>query len=169
MRRSLPLFALLALFPACASTYHHSVDAHQRAHMLDPVKTLVGTWEGKGEGDSKLLTRFDLSSNGTVVREIMFAGTPHEMTNMYHLDGNDLVMTHYCAQGNQPRLRATSTDGHTIAFAFDSVTDRKSADELTMSEMKLEIVDKDHMNEHWKAFEGDKLNHEMVMRFTRVH
>ncbi len=40
----------------------------------------------------------------------MYPGMEHEMTNMYTLDGNTLVMTHYCAGGNQPRMRATGVE-----------------------------------------------------------
>ncbi|RPH69825.1 MAG: hypothetical protein EHM78_13755 [Myxococcaceae bacterium] len=32
------------------------------------------------------------------------------MTTVYHLDGADLRMTHYCAARNQPRLRAVRFD-----------------------------------------------------------
>ncbi|MEZ6019293.1 MAG: hypothetical protein R3F17_04090 [Planctomycetota bacterium] len=42
------------------------------------------------------------------MREIMFPGQPFEMTNVYRLDGNDLCVTHFCAVGNQPQMRATA-------------------------------------------------------------
>ncbi len=42
------------------------------------------------------------------------------MINMYHLDGDDLVLTHYCAGGNQPHMkldRASATSGK-LQFDF---------------------------------------------------
>ena len=43
-----------------------------------------------------------------------FPGTGHAMTTVYHLDGRDLVLTHYCMGGNQPRMRAKTTEGATV-------------------------------------------------------
>ena len=45
-------------------------------------------------------------------------GTPMEMVTLYHMDGAELVATHYCAMGNQPRMRAAHqvVDG-TLSFA----------------------------------------------------
>lgn len=46
------------------------------------------------------------------------------MTSVYHLDGADLRMTHYCAAGNQPRLRAERIDAAAgeAEFAFVDAT-----------------------------------------------
>ncbi len=46
------------------------------------------------------------TADGTVVMETMDSGNPdHEMINMYHLGGNEFVLTHYCAGNNQPIMR----------------------------------------------------------------
>src|SRR5436305_965324 len=80
--------------------------------MFNQIKSLNGKWAMTGsEASMKGEIDFVVSSNNSVVREIMFPGTPHEMTNVYHLDGPSILMTHYCAMGNQPHLRAT--DGST--------------------------------------------------------
>src|SRR2546421_11290186 len=107
---ALSLVALIAL-AGCASTAapHAATPATdaQRAALLDRVKQLQGTWEMTDDkGKNQVASVFAVSSNGSVVREIMFPGGPHEMTNVYHMDGPTMVMTHYCAMGNQPRLRA---------------------------------------------------------------
>ncbi len=67
---------------------------------------------------------FKLLSGGSAVRETMFPGTDHEMTNMYHLDGHDLVLTHYCAEGNQSRMRAKpGGKNNVLEFKFESFMD----------------------------------------------
>ena len=48
---------------------------------------------------------YRVASGGSVVQETLFPGSPHEMISMYHLAGGQLVMTHYCAMGNQPRMK----------------------------------------------------------------
>lgn len=50
--------------------------------------------------------RYEVGSGGTIVRELLFPGTEHEMLSVYHLGGGQLVATHYCAVGNQ---RASSS------------------------------------------------------------
>jgi len=97
------------------------------AAAFEMLKGLSGTWEGTaadGEMQFPAQVVYRLASNGTVVMETLFPGTEHEMISMYHLDGESLVMTHYCAIGNQPRMRldlSRSTPDH-LVLAFDGGT-----------------------------------------------
>ncbi len=100
-----------------------SAAAPEQEAMFTQIKALSGKWSVKGsDANMKGEIQFAVSSNDSIVRETMFPGTPHEMTNVYHLDGPSVVMTHYCAMGNQPRMRATTGDKSQIAFHCDSVT-----------------------------------------------
>ena len=82
------------------------------------LKALAGTWKvqlggdhrgGQSQGNqekhdgSPATVTFGLTGAGSTVVETQFPGKGHEMISMYHLDGEDLRMTHYCAAGNQPR------------------------------------------------------------------
>ena len=127
------------------------------------MKSLAGTWEQTDDkGQKSVVSVFAVSSDGSVVREIMFPGTPHEMTNVYHLDGPSVVMTHYCAEGNQPRMRATGPDKPgAIALKFDSVSNLTARDQQYMGELTLLLKDKDHIVEQWTSFkEGKKVGGE---------
>ena len=53
-----------------------------------------------------LVARYAVTAAGSAVVETVFPGTEHEMVTVYHADGSDLVLTHYCMEGNQPRMRA---------------------------------------------------------------
>ena len=91
---------------------------------FERLKTLAGTWEGKaGHGDAgqAATVTYRLASGGSVVEETLFPGTPHEMISMYHLVDGQLVMTHYCAMANQPRMRldAKASTPDRLVFAFD--------------------------------------------------
>ena len=94
---------------------------------FERLKTLAGTWEGRaGHGDAgqAATVTYRLASGGSVVEETLFPGTPHEMISMYHIVDGQLVMTHYCAMANQPRMRLdrkTSTADR-LVFAFDGGT-----------------------------------------------
>ena len=168
---TLPLSLALAAFaPACSSTSTHAIEEGDPAHrsqLFGAISALEGRWKAvspEGEG----IIEFKVSSGGSVVRELMFPGEAHEMTNMYSLDGNDLIMTHYCAGGNQPSMRARKLDGQEIDFATAGVRDLNSADEVYMGEMTLRIVDARRVEQHWRAFKGEELEGEMVFHLERI-
>ncbi|CAN5802782.1 hypothetical protein BH11PLA1_BH11PLA1_13800 [soil metagenome] len=140
----------------------------QRAGALDRVKALAGSWDVMDGNKSEGTITFTTTAGGSAVREVMFPGSPHEMTNMYTMDGSDLVMTHYCASGNQPCMRAKSSTGSSLPFAFDSARDLNSAAESCMGEMTLEWQSDGRVVEHWSGWEhgasGPKtIKHDMVL------
>ena len=165
-----PALSILILLAACRTTVPILVDADpiQREALFGPVRALEGTWSVETpEGPAEV--RFQLSSRGSVVRELMFPGTEHEMTNMYSLDGNSLVMTHYCAGGNQPRMRATELAGKRMAFESVGVSDLEESEDHYMGAMTLVLVDADHVEQHWTSFAtatGERGG--VVFRLTRV-
>jgi len=136
--------------------------------LWEPVMGLAGEWEmldDKGVKSPALSVR--VTSGGSVVHEVMFPGANHEMTNVYHMDGSDLVMTHYCAFGNQPTMRATAVKNGEIAFAFDGVTNLRAADETYMGTMTLVIRDKDHMEQTWTSFKAGKAEPPITFKFEK--
>ncbi|TKD51811.1 hypothetical protein [Sphingomonas baiyangensis] len=74
------------------------------ATRFDTLKALAGTWRRADAPASPLSIRFSTTAGGTVLVEEWLRGDqPHSMT-LYHRDGAALIATHYCPQGNQPRL-----------------------------------------------------------------
>lgn len=170
MRAHLIALSLALAAIACQSTSSPTIvkaDPAKREPLLSAVSALAGRWAGEAEGETKY-TEFEVIAAGTAVRENMLQGEPHEMTNMYTLDGNSLVMTHYCASGNQPRMRATGVEDGKIEFRADGVADLESGDETYMGAMTLEIVDDDHIVQHWKALQAGQPDQEMLIELTRV-
>ena len=165
---------LAAGLPGCAGNKNaHSepmvVSAATPQHeaVFNQIKTLEGEWAFKGEQMQGKMV-FKTSSSGSVVREIMFPGTDHEMTNIYHLDGPSIVMTHYCAIGNQPHLRSTGTNPREVVFHTDSVSNLTSADGAYMGDMTLTFKDKDHVTETWTHTDKGKKMPPHAMELTRV-
>lgn len=83
-----------------------------RQNGLDKLKSLEGhwvgpaTWDQNGEkGNVQFELSYRVTSGGKTVLETMMPGTPGEMVTVYHLDGEDLVLVHYCNSGNQPHMR----------------------------------------------------------------
>ena len=81
------------------------------------------------------------------------------MGSVYHLDGADLRVTHYCAAQNQPRLRATSfgTDNSDIRFSFVDITNLRSPSDGHVSGLENTISrtgPHQHnvsIHEHWQG------------------
>ena len=77
---------------------------------FDRLKALAGNWETKGPDGAPLKVTFTVTSNGTAVMEHM---SYNDMITMYHRDGDQIMLTHYCGGNNQPRMKAPglATDG----------------------------------------------------------
>ncbi len=136
---------------------------------IDRIKGMAGTWNLKDEkGESKGQSIFTVSGGGSNVREVMFPGSAHEMTNMYHLDGRSIVCAHYCASGNQPHLRSHGAEGDTIKFTMDSVSNFRSADEQYMGEMWLTFKDRDVVDQRWKSFKDGVVVEDFTFTMTKV-
>ena len=145
---------------ACAAKALEPKDAAADQQMLSRIKSLEGEWEMEDEnGNWNTASVVAVSSNGSVVRQVMFPGAAHEMTNLYHMDGSDAVVTHYCAVGNQPRMVApkmTSTpEGDAIAFDFDSVSNLLPSHDHVMGKLRLVFLDDNHFREDWTSMDRD--------------
>lgn len=85
-----------------------------------------------------------------------------------HPDGDDLVLTHYCALGNQPQMRAPAKEtGDTIAFKFVRATNLKSALDAHMHDVAFTFVDKDTYRAEWTYFQGGKPSGTVVFEMKR--
>src|SRR5215831_13606332 len=76
---------------------------------LEKMKKLAGTWvaaDKDGKPTDEVVSVIKVTAGGSAVQETLFPGQDKEMLSVYHLDGADLVMTHYCMLGNQPKMKA---------------------------------------------------------------
>ncbi len=117
------------------------------------LQKLAGSWDITWNGKPGTVT-FQMISDGSVLMETQ----PSEnMVTMYHPDNGKLMMTHYCAAHNQPRMVAeTSADGKTIAFRFLDATNLASPEDGHMQSMTMTIVDNDHVTETWTFVDHGK-------------
>ena len=176
MKNALPLaLSLVLLATACGTTPGTgtrlqvvSADPATREALFAPLCALEGRWESEEAEEEPMTIEFHVSSGGSALREIMFPGSEHEMTNMYTLDGDSVLMTHYCAGGNQPHMRASALEGNRLAFRSEGVSDLKAPDEAYMGEMTLVFVDDDRIEQHWSALRGEAVDHSTVFRFRRM-
>src|SRR5882724_980193 len=113
------------------------------------LKTLAGWWAGTMDGKSR---------RGQVTMRVTSMGNTlmHEMKSGERPDGNRLLMTHYCAAGNQPRMVGTvSPDGKTITFDFLNATNLQRSQEGHMQHVVFTLIDSDHHTELWEFAMAD--------------
>lgn len=148
--RHLVLLPLVAL-ASCTSVGPRAPSPDARA-QFERIQSLAGEWVAVEGGDAPVgaLVRYEVTSAGTAVLETLFAGEPHEMRTMYFLDGGELVLVHYCAAGNQPRMRAEpGTDTSTIRFDFDGGTNVDLDKGLHMHNATIRIVSPARLESEW--------------------
>ena len=152
--------AAVAPVPAAATSHAGPKGtAMPAAAAYDRIKSLVGEWidvDGFFGLKDHVAVSYRLTGGGTTVVETIFIGLPHEMITMYSKDGADLVLTHYCASGNQPRMRATVFDGQVIEFAFDGGTNLDPAKDTHMHSARMEFVSPDEIRGTWSGWDGGK-------------
>jgi hypothetical protein len=84
---------------------------------FERLATLQGTWDGKfADGRAHSVT-YRLTAGGSTLVETWALAPGRESMTLYHLAGDDLLATHYCPQGNQPRLKLKpGKDGERLDF-----------------------------------------------------
>lgn len=119
------------------------------------LKSLAGSWEGKSSDGKPLLVSFRETAGGSALMSEIQGD--HGMISMINMDGpNKLLMTHYCAAGNEPRMQASvSPDGKTITFTFfDGTNIAPGAGH--MQSMVLTMLDDNHHAEDWTFVDHGK-------------
>jgi hypothetical protein len=139
--------ALASLAVLTAADAFAQADAQKSS---DQIKSLAGSWEGKNSQGDPVAVSFKLTAGGSAVMSEII-GHGETMVSMFHLDGpNRLLMTHYCATGNQPRMTASaSPDGKTITFNFLDVTNLATPDAGHMDHVVIAALDANHHSEEW--------------------
>lgn len=127
---------------------------------LEQMKALAGTWvaaDENGNPTDQVVSIIRVTAGGSAVHETLFPGDPMEMVSVYHLDGSDLVMTHYCVLGNQPRMKADpASPPKQIRWVFAGGTNLDPAKDTHMHSATLTFVDGDHIEIAGEAWEGGK-------------
>jgi hypothetical protein len=87
--------------------------------VFEQLKSLAGDWLGHRPDGRPVGVRYRLSAAGSVLVETWDLGPGVEALTVYHMDGGALLVTHFCPQGNQPRLRMRpSVSAGRLDFAF---------------------------------------------------
>lgn len=148
----------VALIASAASAQSDAQKAFTR------LKALTGSWEGKSSDGKPLQVSFRETAGGSALMSEIQGD--HGMISMINMDGpNKLLMTHYCAAGNEPRMQASiSPDGKTVTFTFfDGTNIAPGAGH--MQSLVLTLLDDSHHTEDWTFVDHGK----DMKRFFDLH
>src|SRR6185369_2070666 len=146
----------------CAKVIHAIEDPRgsvARSGDDDAAATGNGQWEA---GGGYAPCDFQGKRAGTRDEEAGAVDDPakidHPVT-MFYLDGDRLLLTHYCDAGNRPRMAArTSPDGKKVEFDFLDLAG--STKYGHMQHAVFTVIDANHHTEDWTfMMPGDKPMH----------
>lgn len=160
-RRMLTGALMLLTLTAGARGDQPQVKATSPTHPgLERLKKMVGTWveaDKDGKPTDKVVSVVRVTAGGSTIHETFFPGTPMEMVSISHLDKGDLVMTHYCMLGNQPRLKADPTaPANQIRWVFVGGTNLDPAKDMHMHGATVTFLDDDHIEVTGEAWVDGK-------------
>ena len=159
-------WAAAALVLVAASVAALAADT--TAARFDSLKALAGEWTMTG-GDGSVAVTYRVTAGGSAVVETLFPGAPHEMVTIYTIDKGELVLTHYCAEGNQPHMKAVKGgDADAVDFKFDGGGNIKSPKDGHMHEASFAFKDADHLKSTWQFYKdgkpGEKAEFDLVRK-----
>ena len=139
--------------------------------IMSRLAALEGDWillDENGEETDIIGSSFRLTSAGSALMERMFPDNAegHEMLNVFHADGERVLMTHYCGAGNQPRLEVIATDDENrLELQFESITNVSSPDEDHMHQAEYVFHGNDRLTTHWYSMMDGELSDEHSISF----
>jgi hypothetical protein len=138
---------------------------------FDKLKGLEGEWvdvDGVFGTKGAVAVRYRVTGAGHTVIETFPLGTAEEMVTVYHLDGSDVVLTHYCSGGTQPRMRSRGLQGNTLAFEFDGGGNIDPGKTSHMHAAKIEFLSANEVRATWQNWSNGKPDdHTAVFRIVR--
>lgn len=148
-----------AFVPVALADEAEQPPAQQAAagETFDKLKTLEGAWRlADRDGHPLRIVFYPTAGGHGLVEAWEVDGRSHSLT-IYHRDGEALLATHYCPQGNQPRMAWVDSPDGSIRFTFRDVTDLDAASEQHQHDLAFEVADDGRVvrSEHYKDAQGE--------------
>ena len=133
------------------------------------LKTLAGEWRAE-TGNGQAHVAYELIAGGNTLLERETVDKMPPMITVYHLDGDRLLLTHYCMLNNQPRMQARdfNRESGELRFEFLDVTNLKGADAGHMHNATLRFVDDNHFVSEWDFYEKGQRKSTETFKYTRI-
>ncbi len=169
MGRIYVLIATLLLAAVAVHAAGPKSESATDAAAFARLKTLVGEWEADTRMGKAHLS-YEVIAGGTALVEKETGEKMPAMLTVYHLDGERLVLTHYCMAGNQPRMQAKAFNAESgeVQFQFLDATNLSSPGAGHMHNATFRLVDNNHLATAWDFYEDGQKKFTETAQYTRV-
>jgi hypothetical protein len=142
---------LLVLAISVLSLQSGSAQSNRVAAGFERLKSLAGDWQEKDPDGNDLKVSYRVVSGGSALVETIENAKEPSMVTLYHVDGERLMVTHYCSSGNQPRMVAEAPIGEIkiLNFKFFDVSNLSNPSEGHMRNLAITFHDQDHIKQVW--------------------
>lgn len=126
------------------------------------LSELQGTWRGASSKGWTDTTELRLIAGGSVLLETSRFTDPaagrKAMASAFQMDGEKLLITHYCEAGNAPRLVASGFEegGKVVTFTFRDGVNLPSRDQGHMDKLVVRFQDRNHYSKRWTWYQNGK-------------
>lgn len=143
-----------------SAAFRDPADAARAKAAFELIKGMAGEWTGAATDGRKITHRVQIIAAGSVVmEESWFEGHKGEMmVTTYYMDGDKLMLTHYCVAKNAPRMQATeiSEDGKNVLFTFVDGANIPTRDKGHMDKASYKFSGKDAFSSRWTWYANGK-------------
>jgi hypothetical protein len=104
------------------------------------LSSLAGAWRAVAPNAQQPTLVFRLTAAGSALVESFLSPTGRETLTIFHRDNAQLLATHYCAQGNQPRLELDpSSTPERLVFRYRDATNLHSNADTHLVRLELAL------------------------------
>ncbi len=137
--------------------------------VFEKFKALAGEWEGQRSGGGWVKVSYQVHSGGSAVVETSTPPDELTMVTVYHMDGDEVRMTHYCSAQNQPRMKASSVslNARVVSFEFVDVTNLARPTDGHMQSLEITFKDRNHITQKWTWLDNGRTT-DNTFTLTRV-
>jgi hypothetical protein len=172
MPRLLKVSAIVLMALAIPAGADEKKEEGAKAAPLERLKKLEGTWvsaDKEGKPTEQVVSIFKITAGGSAIHETIFPGTPHEMVTLYHQDGKEVMLTHYCAAGNQPRMKLDpQSPADELQFKFAGGSNLDPAKDMHMHEGSIKFLGPDRIEWQWQGYHDGKPAEEHKVKLTLI-
>ncbi|MGZ7080716.1 MAG: hypothetical protein ACXVJT_14990, partial [Thermoanaerobaculia bacterium] len=130
--RTVIAFIIWLILAGTANAAERAVTANDAKTLFERFAKMEGKWRARSTKGWTETNTYEVAAKGSVVfNRSFFEDEPNDgMLTTFFLDGDRLLLTHYCEARNQPTLIASSIDDVTnrVVFRYLSGTNMKSRD-----------------------------------------
>lgn len=165
------VLAAMVIWLGLAGPVAHAIDKQDTnaAAAFNKLKTLTGNWEATSER-GRVTSSYEVIANGSTLVERVNVPGEGEMLTVYHLDGNRLVLTHYCTAGNQPHMQAEVYDpaSNQLVFNFAGGGNLSNPNTGHMHHVLYKFASADAFTTNWAFQENGKPKFVENIEYHRV-